>query len=51
MAATAKNNLLLAWSTEECAQVAAVKAWTGEITPSGVMPVRMPRVSVRRFEF
>ena len=40
-------HLVAAYGPSPVSQRAAVKAWLGEITPSGQCPVKMPRVTVK----
>ena len=44
------SNLLLTYGPAPVSQRAAVKVWCGEMSPRGVCPVRLPRITVRRFE-
>ncbi len=44
------QNLMLTFGSCEASQRAAVKAWLGEIEPTGVCPVHLPQVKIKRFE-
>ena len=45
------DNLICVWGITEVAQKAAVKAWLGEITMNGVLPVRPHKKKIKPFEF
>ena len=40
--------LLAAYGNSDCSQRAAVKVWLGEMDAVGTLPVRMPRVEIKR---
>ncbi|MCB0025345.1 MAG: hypothetical protein KDD91_20075, partial [Caldilinea sp.] len=43
-------NLLCAYGDAQVSQRAAVRVWLGELPAQGVLPVTLPRITVRPFD-